>query len=223
MGLAIEPLAAHHDRSAFSCGQPQLDEWFRQRASQDERRNVARVFVALDAELGVVGLYSLSSYTLALSDLPEEIANRLPRYDAIPAALIGRLARDLRARGRRVGELLLADAVRRVLGAGRSVAVFAIVVDAKDERTAGFYRGFGSFRSRTNPFGCSCPLRRPQPASSELRMGNLPAARSGPDDGGASPRWHRRFDEPAERPYGRALGSAAAVAAARTRRTNSAR
>ena len=153
MGIRIEPLAGHHDRSAFSCGQPDLDDWFRRRASQDEKRNIARVFVAVDDELGVVGFYSLSSYTLALTDLPQEIAKKLPRYDAIPAALIGRLARDVRARGRGVGELLLADAVRRILGAGRSLAVFAIVVDAKDERAADFYRGFG-FR----PFP-SRPLR----------------------------------------------------------------
>lgn len=143
LGLVIEPLASHHDRSAFSCGQPELDEWFRRRAGQDEKRNVARVFVALDDKLGVVGFYSLSSYTLALTDLPEEVAKKLPRYDAIPAALIGRLARDERVRGKRIGELLVADAVRRILAAGRSLAVFAIVVDAKDERAVAFYRDVG--------------------------------------------------------------------------------
>ena len=67
----------------------------------------------------------------------------MPRYEAIPAALIGRLARDERARGRGVGELLLADAIRRVLGAGRSIAVVAIVVDATEERAVDFYEAFG--------------------------------------------------------------------------------
>lgn len=143
MGLVIEPLGKHHDRAGFSCGQPDLDRWFRLQASQDEKRNVARVFVAADTELGVVGFYSLSSLSLSLEHLPEEVAHRLPRYDAIPAALIGRLARDERVRGQGVGELLLADAIQRILGAGRSIAVFAIVVDAKDERAAAFYKAFG--------------------------------------------------------------------------------
>jgi ribosomal protein S18 acetylase RimI-like enzyme len=143
LGLLIEPLGKHHDRARFSCGQPQLDEWFRLRASQDEKRNVARVFVAVDDTLGVVGFYSLSSLSLSVENLPEEIARKLPRYDAIPSALIGRLARDERTRGQGVGELLLADAVQRILGAGRSVAVFAIVVDAKDNRAADFYKAFG--------------------------------------------------------------------------------
>ena len=142
MAVRIEPLGSH-DRSSFSSGQPQLDDWFRDRAGQDEKRNVARVFVAVDDELGVIGFYSLSSYTVALTDLPRGIARKLPRYDAIPAALIGRHARDVRARGRGMGELLLADAVRRILGAGRSVGVFTIVVDAKDERAIEFYRSFG--------------------------------------------------------------------------------
>jgi len=141
--ISIEPLGKHHDRTTFHCGQPALDDWFRHRASQDEKRNVARVFVAVTPDLGVIGFYSLSSLSLSLEALPEEVAHRLPRYDAIPAALIGRLARDERVRGRGVGELLLADAIQRILGAGRSVAVFAIVVDAKDDRAAEFYQAFG--------------------------------------------------------------------------------
>lgn len=108
--------------------------------------------MAIDAALGVVGFYSLSTFTLALDDMPDSLARNLPRYDAIPAALIGRLARDGRLRGQGVGGLLLADAVRRILGVGRSVAVFSIVVDAKDDRAISFYREFGfmPFPSRPN-------------------------------------------------------------------------
>lgn len=154
---AIEPLGKY-DRSAFSCGVPELDSWFHQRAGQDNKRNVARVFVALDDQRGVVGFYSLSSFTLALTDLPPEHAKRLPRYDAIPAALIGRLARDQRVRGEGVGELLLADAVRRVLGVALSLAVFAIVVDAKDEAAAGFYSNFGFLRFPNRRFRLFLPI-----------------------------------------------------------------
>lgn len=143
MIVRIEPLGKRHDRATFASGQPDLDDWFRRRAGQDERRNIARVFVAIDDELGIVGFYSLSTYTLALGHLPEDLARKLPRYDAIPAARIGRLARDERVRGQRVGELLLADALRRILSAARAVAVFAVVVNAKDDTAAAFYRRFG--------------------------------------------------------------------------------
>ena len=61
----------------------------------------------------------------------------------MPADLIGRLARDERARGRGIGDRLLADAILRILGAGRTLAAFAILVDAKDERAARLYGAFG--------------------------------------------------------------------------------
>ena len=155
---AIEPLG-RHDRTAFSCGVAALDDWFRLRAGQDEKRNVGRIFVAIDDQRGIVGFYSLSSFTFTIADLPPEYVKRLPRYDVIPAALIGRLARDERVRGEGVGGLLLADAVRRVIGASRSLAVFAIVVEAMDEKAAAFYRdfGFAPFPNR--------PLRLFMPAS----------------------------------------------------------
>lgn len=150
MPFAIGPLGKHHDRTAFSCGQTALDDWFHRRASQDDRRNIARVFVATDDSLGVIGFYSLSSFTLSLTDLPDEIARKLPRYDAIPAALIGRLARDVRVRGQGIGELLLADAISRILTAASTLAVFATIVDAKDASATAFYEEFGF---------CAFPLR----------------------------------------------------------------
>lgn len=152
----IEPLGKQ-DRAAFSCGVGELDDWFRLRAGQDEKRNVSRVFVAIDDRHGIVGFYSLSSFTLAINDLPPEYAKRLPRYDLIPAALIGRLARDERVRGEGIGDLLLADAVRRVIGAARSIAVFAIVVDAIDEKAVAFYRNFGFAPFPSRPFRLFIP------------------------------------------------------------------
>jgi ribosomal protein S18 acetylase RimI-like enzyme len=150
LAIRIESLGKHV-RTAFSCGQTDLDDWFRHRASQDEKRNISRVFVAVDDVLGIVGFYSLSSFKLALEDLPETVARKLPRYADIPAALIGRLARDSRARGTGLGNILLADAVRRILSAGRSMAVFAIVVDAKDDHAIAFYQGFGFSPFPTRP------------------------------------------------------------------------
>ena len=167
---AIKPLGKH-DRAAFSCGVAALDDWFRLRAGQDEKRNVARVFVAIDDQGGIVGFYSLSSFTLAIADLSPEYAKRLPRYDAIPAALIGRLARDKKVRGEGVVDLLLADAVRRVIGAARSLAVFAIVVEATDEKAAVFYREFGFV-----PFP-NRPLRLFMPASEAAEAVSLALSR----------------------------------------------
>jgi GNAT superfamily N-acetyltransferase len=54
--------------------------------------------------------------------------------------------------GRRLGTFLLLDAIHRVLLAGTSMAIYAVVVDAKTERAVDFYRGFGliAFPSRND-------------------------------------------------------------------------
>jgi GNAT superfamily N-acetyltransferase len=166
--LKIEPLAEHHDRRTFSCGEAELDDYFRRRAGQDERRNVARIFVAVSDDLGVAGFYSLSTCAINPGQLPEQIARKLLRYDTIPGALIGRLARDLRARGQGAGELLVADAIKRVLRADRSMAIWAILVDAKNQRAADFYRslGFTAFPSRPSRLFLPTATARKAAASS---------------------------------------------------------
>jgi len=63
---------------------------------------------------------------------------KLPRYP-MPVALIGRLAIDARAQGRRLGETLLLDALRRVVDAAGIVGCTGIIVDAKDDAAEGFY------------------------------------------------------------------------------------
>lgn len=139
--FAVTPLGKR-DRDGFRSGEPEIDDWFHRRAGQDQRRDVARVFVAMDGE-HIAGFYSLSAFSIRLSSMPEVLAAKLPRYGKIPAALIGRLARDERYRGRNIGALLLADAVRRTLNAAQDMAVHAIVVEAKNEGAVTFYRSFG--------------------------------------------------------------------------------
>lgn len=143
MPFTFAPLSKDHDRASFNCGEAELDGWFHKRAGQDERRNVARVIVALDENERIVGFYSLSAFSLSLDEVPSDLAAKLPKYDRIPAALIGRLARDLSVRGAGLGELLVADAIRRILSAARELAVFAIIVEAKNAAASDFYRSMG--------------------------------------------------------------------------------
>ena len=144
--LVIEPLGSQHERAAFSCGEPALDAYIRRQASQDARRRVAQVFVAVAERSGeIAGYYTLSAASFEKDDLPAELARRLPHYP-VPAAVIGRLAVDHRNQGRGLGEILLLDATRRVVRASNAIGVYAIVVDAKNERARAFYERYG-FRS----------------------------------------------------------------------------
>jgi GNAT superfamily N-acetyltransferase len=148
--VRFELLEHRHDRQSFRSGVPQLDDWFKTRASQHQKRRIAQVHLALD-EHGIAGFYSLSMFTMSLDNLPEDLARRLPRYDLILAALIGRLARAERTKGTGLGTVLLADAFRKILAAGESVAAYAIVVDAKDEHAIRFYEAHGFIRLVSRP------------------------------------------------------------------------
>jgi predicted GNAT family N-acyltransferase len=57
----------------------------------------------------------------------------------MPVALIGRLAVDARVQGRRFGEKLLLEALRRVVDGSASIGCTGIIVDAKDEDAERFY------------------------------------------------------------------------------------
>jgi predicted N-acetyltransferase YhbS len=58
-------------------------------------------------------------------------------------ALIGRLAVDTNFQGKGLGSILLADACKKVAQASTTLAVAGIVVDAKTEPVADFYKHFG--------------------------------------------------------------------------------
>jgi GNAT superfamily N-acetyltransferase len=148
-GFIIVPLAAAHDRQAFSCGTEPLDRYLQTQATQDVRRHIANCFVASPAESNVIaGYYTLSAASIPMTDLPEAQARKLPRYPVLPAALIRRLAVDRRYQRKQLGAALLYDAIARAIRA--DAAVFALLVDAKDDAAARFYlhHGFQAFSGR---------------------------------------------------------------------------
>ena len=141
--LAIAPLARRHDRAELSSGVEALDTYLRTRAGQDVRRRVARVFVCCETGSdAILGYYTLSALSIDLSSLPEDKARKLPRHP-VPCALIGRLAVSGQAQGQGIGRMLLADAVKRSMAVSEGIAIYALVVDAKDARAKRFYEAFG--------------------------------------------------------------------------------
>jgi ribosomal protein S18 acetylase RimI-like enzyme len=148
-GFVIEPLGGH-DRSCFSSGVIPLDRYLREQASQNVKRQIASCFVAVDTATGAIaGYYTLAATSVQASDLPPDILKRLPRYASLPAALVGRLAIDQRFQRRRLGSALLTDAALRVIKG--DLKAFALVVDAKDDNAAAFYRhqGFLPYAGRS--------------------------------------------------------------------------
>ena len=88
--------------------------WLRQHAVSSARARVARTFVWTLAESNtVVGYYALSAHAIAREDAPTRIGRGVP--NPVPAALVGKLALDLSLQGQGLGDILLADALERIL------------------------------------------------------------------------------------------------------------
>lgn len=153
----IEALTPKPDRSTFDCGSEPLNLYIRQQVTQDTRRRMTACFVALDQEHGILaGYYTVASSSVPVTDLPEEIIKKLPRYPSIPAVRLGRLAVDQQFKGLGLGAALLADALQRSLAA--EIAAYALLVDAKDESAAAFYRHHGFIPLQSNPLALFLPL-----------------------------------------------------------------
>ena len=77
----------------------------------------------------------------------------------VPAAVLDRLAIDRRRQGRGLGETLLLDAIRRVVRASATIAVYAVIVDAKNDRARAFYQRYGFRAFTAAPRRLLLPLR----------------------------------------------------------------
>jgi GNAT superfamily N-acetyltransferase len=140
---AIEKLDRRHDRTAFDCGQRALNDWLKLRASQYEKKDLARTYVAVRAgEVVVVGYYALATHRVCHDVLPADQAKGVPRID-VPVVLLGRLAVDRSVQGQGLGELLLVDALRRAEHLADFIGIRAVEVDALDEVARLFYLRYG--------------------------------------------------------------------------------
>lgn len=145
MALALVELDPRvHDRKTFDCGVEPLNRYLRALAVQHRRKGISTTFVLVDdaAPRTIHGYYSLSAASLTLDALTEADRRGLPSYP-VPAARIGRLAVAESARGQGMGELLLQNAIKRILAARKELGVYAVVVEAKTEEAVMFYRKFG--------------------------------------------------------------------------------
>lgn len=158
----LAPLDAAQDRTAFNCASEPLNRYLREQVTQDVRRRVAACFVALADGQHIAGYYTLASASLLLADLPVSIGRKLPRYPTVPAVRMGRLAVDQAFKGRGLGGALLADALDRA--ARSEIAAYALMVDAKNEAVAAFYRHHGFIALPDSPRTLFLPLATVQPS-----------------------------------------------------------
>ncbi len=133
-----EPLAAHHDRVGFDCGEESLNQFLRQRARQNAERNlgVTHVAVADPGEATILGYYTLLVRSIEREDFAQ--AKKLPT-GGIGVALLARLAVNQKAQGQGLGTGMLLRAITQTERAARDLGIHALVVHALNERAKAWY------------------------------------------------------------------------------------
>lgn len=142
-----------HRRENFDCGVESLNKYIKKIASQDLKRKAATVFVLIDSSAkNVMGYYTLSSFSVELTEIEPIVAKKLPRYPLLPATMLGRLAVDKRYKGKGFGQLMLIDAMKKSYKASQQIASVALLVEAINEQAVRFYQKFGfiSFQSSSD-------------------------------------------------------------------------
>src|SRR4051794_31339924 len=139
----VAPLDGGHDRAPFNCDVPALNLYLRNYALQNQKKGIVRNYVTTRADSRVViAYYSLVYTAIDQRRLPAKLVKGLGKYD-IPVMLLARLAVDNREQGKGLGRALLKDAILRTIQAADIAGLKLLLVHAKDEAAADFYRKYG--------------------------------------------------------------------------------
>lgn len=151
---APERLSLAHKLSQFDCGDPSLNDWLKKRALSNNGKTSQTFVVEIGGE--VAGYYSLAAGAVERDAAPSKLKRN--SVDPIPVVVLGRLAVDLRFRGRGLGADLLRDAILRSIRIAEDVGVRALLVHALDESAVDFYKRFNFLPSPISERTLMLPL-----------------------------------------------------------------
>ncbi len=139
-----EAISRTHDRAAFDCGDPALNDFLRRHARQSHDHGAAKTFLAIDNETrAVIGFYSLAPACIAYDRTPDAARRGLARHE-VAGFRLARLAVHAAWQGRGIGGQLLLAAGRRCIAVAAEVGGTILVIDAKSDRAAAWYAAHGA-------------------------------------------------------------------------------
>lgn len=165
--LSIEPFDAEkHDRSDFTCGISQVDNYFQKTANKLAKADNIRLYVMTEKGANVIGFYALNAHAVDYTDLPKPYHRTRPLHGSIPAAYISMIGRDKRYHGAGYGGDLLVDALKRIPKAAEAVAISVVILDVLDcgdqDRVAkrkALYENYGFKALASNPLRLFLPVK----------------------------------------------------------------
>ncbi len=158
MPWSIRPLTSAHNVGTFDCGEASLNSFLQRHALNNHKAGLGRTFVATQGEQSeIAGYFTLSTGSVRFDVIPEHAKKRLPKYP-IPTVHLGRLAVDLRYQGKKLGEVLLVEALRKAAVASSNLGVYAVDVIALHDRAKAFYLKYGFVEMLDQPLHLFLPM-----------------------------------------------------------------
>ena len=159
MRWIFSPLDKSFNKSAFDCGKPQLNEYLKKYAWQNQKRRYSITFVAtIENTKEIAGYYCTSASSIEFAKIPDAVNKKLPKYPA-PVMLIGQLAVDKNMQGKGLGKLLLMHALSRAVRISSEIGIFAVIVDAMDQQAKDFYLKYGFIPLKDAKFSLILPIK----------------------------------------------------------------
>ncbi len=154
-----EPIAKAHDRQSFDCGDPAMNGYLQRFARQSHEQNASKTFCAIDSinPDRILGFYTITPSAVAHADVPAAQAKGLARHE-VAGFKLARLATATAIAGQGLGGQLLAAAALRCLRIAGESGGLLLIIDAKSERAARWYAGYGAQPLEAKPLTLVMPL-----------------------------------------------------------------
>ncbi|MGC4251643.1 MAG: GNAT family N-acetyltransferase [Sphingobium sp.] len=154
-----EAISRQHDRKSFDCGQAELNAFLAKYARQAHESGASKTFVAVDAadDRTLLGFYTLSPAQVDFALTPESARPAGGGRHPIGAFRLARLAVHLSMQGQGLGGELLIAAARRCIQVSTQVGGSMLLIDAKDQRAADWYKSYGALEIPKAPLSLVLP------------------------------------------------------------------
>lgn len=169
MQIEIRPLRPDDVRTAFTCGDVDLDRFFRNFAGQNQfRLHIGTTYVAADAAR-ILGYATVSPGSIVIDQLPLRDQRRFPSYP-LTVLRLARLAVAADHQGCGIGSRLLRFGLELAREMASRLGCVGVVVDAQ-RQAVGFYARLGFVEL---PVIAGGSASRPRPLPMFLPIGSIP-------------------------------------------------
>lgn len=155
-----------HDRAAFSCGVPQIDNYLKLTAKKGSKADVVRVWVVIDAKSNIVGFYGINMHAVDVKEMPDAYQKKAGKHGLLPAAFIAMIGVDKTQQGNGIGSALVADALCRIARVSEEIGTCVIILDVFDGGNAdtvaqrkSYYEAFGFLPLPDQPLRFFMPVQ----------------------------------------------------------------